>query len=205
MVLDENDERSRTASPGGAGLRDATIDAIWFGDSAPHDRRLELTSRGVRPMSRGSNVRGLATSTPDVLVFPGLINSHDHLEFNCYPLLGTPPYQDAVDWADDVQTHHAGTVRAIASVPVSLRIEWGLIKNLMCGVTAVSSHGLYPPGTFTQSPIEVISQYDFIHSVHHHSGWRRRLLAPWRPNPVVVHVAEGVSHLAREAGHSLLR
>ena len=33
------------------------------------------------------------------LVLPGLINAHDHLEFNLFPQLGRGPYPNAGEWA----------------------------------------------------------------------------------------------------------
>ena len=38
------------------------------------------------------------------VVLPGLINAHDHLEFNLFPALGHGPYPNATEWALDI--HH---------------------------------------------------------------------------------------------------
>src|SRR6516225_472100 len=36
------------------------------------------------------------------LLLPGLINSHDHLEFSLFPKLGRGPYCNAEHWARDI-------------------------------------------------------------------------------------------------------
>ena len=38
----------------------------------------------------------------EVIAFPGLTNSHDHLEFNLYPALGHKQYADYREWGDDI-------------------------------------------------------------------------------------------------------
>src|SRR5690349_3736252 len=35
-------------------------------------------------------------------LYPGLINSHDHLEMNLYPPMGKPPYSNYTEWANDI-------------------------------------------------------------------------------------------------------
>ena len=38
----------------------------------------------------------------DYLILPGLINAHDHLEFNLFPRLGNGPYPNYEEWANDI-------------------------------------------------------------------------------------------------------
>src|SRR5262245_49649267 len=68
------------------------------------------------------------------IAFPGLINSHDHLGFNCYPNLGSPPYNDFVAWSADVHRNFSEVVRQVEAVPHAIRVRVGILKNLLCGV-----------------------------------------------------------------------
>ena len=40
----------------------------------------------------------------DAIVFPGLINSHDHLDFNLFPQLGSSTFNNYSEWGK--QLHH---------------------------------------------------------------------------------------------------
>src|SRR5579871_2754842 len=74
------------------------------------------------------------------LVLPGLINAHDHLEFNLFPRLGRGPYQNASAWARDVYHPESAPVRDHRRVAKEVRLFWGGIKNLVSGVTTVCHH-----------------------------------------------------------------
>ena len=45
------------------------------------------------------------------LVLPGLINAHDHLEFNLFPQLGRGPYPNAGEWARDIYRPDRSPIR----------------------------------------------------------------------------------------------
>jgi cytosine/adenosine deaminase-related metal-dependent hydrolase len=137
------------------------------------------------------------------LVFPGLVNSHDHLEFDVYPPLGNGPYPDFLAWGEDIHRRDAETIRRIESVPRPARVRWGVLKNLLAGVTAVADHG----GTTDAGdvlPLRLLPGTS-IHSVARERHWRRRLLAPWHQTPFVAHVAEGVSPMAERDADVLTR
>src|SRR5882762_6855100 len=40
----------------------------------------------------------LAIDFKDHFLYPGFINSHDHLEMNLYPPMGKPPYNNYTEW-----------------------------------------------------------------------------------------------------------
>jgi len=65
-------------------------------------------------------------------LYRGLINSHDHLEMNLYPLMGKPPYNNYTEWARDIYRPHESPVKEIESVPVRYRLLWGGIKKPDC-------------------------------------------------------------------------
>jgi len=134
----------------------------------------------------------------DIIAFPGLVNSHDHLEFNCYAPTGLPPYADFVGWAMDVQAAREVLV-AVEQIPLGLRRRFGLLKNLLWGVTAVADHG-GPPGQ-PGDPIAVLTPYKDLHSPEF--GRKRSWLGG--SEPVVMHLAEGTNRSSRRRALDYLR
>src|SRR5688500_5713909 len=53
------------------------------------------------------------------LILPGLINAHDHLDFNLFPRLGRGPYSNAAAWARDIHRPRESPVREHLQVPLS--------------------------------------------------------------------------------------
>src|ERR1700759_2060852 len=70
----------------------------------------------------------------DAIIFPGLINSHDHLDFNLFPALGYNTYKNYTEWGAYIHKSYKEQIDSILKVPVALREEWGVYKNLLCGV-----------------------------------------------------------------------
>lgn len=128
----------------------------------------------------------------DSIVFPGLINSHDHLEFNLYPQLGHNIYEDYVEWGKDIHAKDKEIINAIEGIPVDLRLKFGVIKNLLSGITTVVHHGeseLLPVDT----PVSILKDITNIHSVRLGSKWKLKL--NWIKNlePYVIHIGEGIN------------
>ena len=99
-------------------------------------------------------------------VFPGLINAHDHLEFSLFPNLGNGPYQNAAEWARDIHENHAALIERHRKVPRPLRLWWGGIRNLLCGVTTVCHHNPMSPDLFDPGfPVRVVSDFGWAHSL----------------------------------------
>ena len=44
----------------------------------------------------------------NAVALPGFINSHDHLEFNSFPLLANRVYNNYTEWARDIQITEEG-------------------------------------------------------------------------------------------------
>src|ERR1019366_4544725 len=74
------------------------------------------------------------------LLLPGLINAHDHLEFNLFPRLGGGFWPNAQAWAAAVYSPDCSPVKEHRTVPRAVRLAWGGIRNLLCGVTTVAHH-----------------------------------------------------------------
>ena len=168
-------------------------DAQWLG---PDD--------GMPEAIRFSNERDLAIDMGPTIAFPGLVNSHEHLEFNCYPALGTPPYSDFLDWSAAVHRDHGALVADVECVPWMARVEVGLLKNLLSGVTSVVHHGRQLPEDPSR-PIRIISNFDIVHSPELDSRGPQEFLKGWRRRPIVAHLAEATTAASRRRALALLR
>src|SRR5579872_4079262 len=93
----------------------------------------------------GNSIENLHTDAEihfdDHIVFPGLINSHDHLDFNLFPKLGNRIYNNYVEWGEDIHKQNKSVIDSVLKVPKKLHIQWGIYKNLLNGVTTVVNHG----------------------------------------------------------------
>jgi cytosine/adenosine deaminase-related metal-dependent hydrolase len=126
----------------------------------------------------------------NAIVFPGLINSHDHLDFNLFPQLGTRIYNNYTEWGKDIHQTFKEQIAEVLEVPLLLRSEWGVYKNLLCGVTTVVNHG--EKLGMEDAPITVFEDTHCIHSVQFEKGWKIKLNNPFNANlPVNIHVGEG--------------
>src|ERR1700719_4353071 len=74
---------------------------------------------------------GIVLFLPGAIAFPGLINSHDHLDFNLYPRLGNTIYSNYTAWGRDIHSTNAFAIREVFTIPLELRTRWGLYKNLL--------------------------------------------------------------------------
>jgi cytosine/adenosine deaminase-related metal-dependent hydrolase len=143
-----------------------------------------------------ANGSGEGIDLGGALVFPGLINSHEHLDFNLFPRLGNGPYTNYRRWGPDIHANHASAIRAVLKVPQSLRTRWGLYKNLLNGFTTVVNHGERLPVDDTL--IRVFQDCRCLHSVGFEKGWILRLNMPLTGGrPVVLHVGEGTDAIAK--------
>lgn len=129
-------------------------------------------------------------------VFPGLINGHDHLEFNLYARLGTPPYRNAYDWGPDLHSKFGDEIRAIESIPRRLRFWWGAWKNLFSGVTTVVHHGAISVLHSWTLPVRIPRRLDMAHSLQFDEDLDRSLRKRKEHRPFMIHLAEGVDGIA---------
>ncbi len=128
----------------------------------------------------------------NAIAIPGLINSHDHLDFNLFPSLGNRCYQDYREWAQFIHHVYKIEIAEVLAVPDELRVQWGLYKNLLCGVTTVVNHGM--PLRCDGAMIDVFQNCQSLHSVGFEKFWQLKLNNPLRLRiPVAIHVGEGVN------------
>ncbi|MDB5393595.1 MAG: hypothetical protein JWM91_1101 [Rhodospirillales bacterium] len=157
---------------------------------AQFPNRLEWIGPAPPPPCLADIAQAHGSRLDETIAFPGLINSHDHLEFNCYAPTGTPPYRDFLEWSYDVQAAR-DMVERIEAIDRRMRAQLGLLKNLLWGVTAVADHGgTAIPGNHA---IAVLSPYKDLHSpeLEHPVKWLTGL------RPVVLHLAEGTTAESR--------
>ncbi|WP_413668494.1 amidohydrolase family protein [Mucilaginibacter sp. Mucisp86] len=140
----------------------------------------------------------------DAITFPGLINSHDHLDFNLFPQLGNQTYKSYTDWGKHIHRTYAEEISSILKIPVALRERWGIYKNLLCGVTTVVNHG--EKATINDPLITIFDNCQSIHSVQFEKNWRKRLNNPLKINqPAVIHTGEGTNAAAHAEIDDLIK
>jgi cytosine/adenosine deaminase-related metal-dependent hydrolase/ubiquinone/menaquinone biosynthesis C-methylase UbiE len=127
------------------------------------------------------------------LVFPGLVNAHDHLEFALFPRLGRSNYKNFLEWADDIHRPDASPVLEHRQVPREVRLWWGGIRNLLSGVTTVCHHNPYESAVFEDDFIvRVVREYGWAHSLPMDSEFAPKKQATPKGQPFLVHLGEGI-------------
>jgi cytosine/adenosine deaminase-related metal-dependent hydrolase len=128
----------------------------------------------------------------DAIAIPGLINSHDHLDFNCFSVLGNRKYDHYTEWGKHIHDIHKENIRAVLRIPKNLRVAWGMYKNLLAGVTTVVNHGR--PLHIEKPLIDIYQETQDLHSVAFEKNWQWKLNNPFllRRN-CVIHTGEGTS------------
>jgi cytosine/adenosine deaminase-related metal-dependent hydrolase len=126
------------------------------------------------------------------LVLPGLVNSHDHLEFALFPRLGRGPYNNFVEWADDIYCPGISPIREHRRVAREVRLWWGGIRNLLCGVTTVCHHNPYEAAVFENDfVIRVIREYGWAHSLPIDGSFASKKRKTPEGQPFLIHLGEG--------------
>jgi len=127
------------------------------------------------------------------LLLPGLTNSHDHLEFALFPNLGRGPYTNFEEWAKDIHQTEKDAIARQRLVPKDVRLWWGAIRNLLCGVTTVCHHNpLWPELLDDNFPVRVVKRFGWAHSLSLDSQLSDKFDATPKGIPFVLHVAEGL-------------
>jgi cytosine/adenosine deaminase-related metal-dependent hydrolase len=159
------------AEPINIRVTDEKIESVWPANNSGFNDHLQLTFENA-------------------IVFPGIINSHDHLDFNLFPQLGNRIYNNYTEWGAYIHSNYKEEIASITNIPLCLRTEWGMFKNLLCGVTTVVNHG--DRLNLKNDLVTVFEDTHCLHSVRFEKNWKLKLNNPLKINlPAVVHVGEG--------------
>ncbi len=140
----------------------------------------------------------------NAIAFPGLINSHDHLDFNLFPQIRNRIYKNYSEWGKDIHIKNKETINAVLKIPVHLRTQWGLYKNLLNGVTTVVNHGAKLK--ITDPVITVLQNYHSLHSIRFEKYWRLKLNNVFaKKQPYVIHAGEGTDEMAHKEIDTLIK
>jgi len=149
---------------------------------------IQIKNGKIRPVS-GPTADAIQLTFDNALIFPGLVNSHDHLDFNLFPQLGDRIYNNYTEWGTYIHENYKEEISAVLKVPLALRTSWGIYKNLLCGVTTVVNHG---ERLNISDGLINVEQCHSLHSVKFEKSWKIKLNNPLkRKLPVVIHVGEG--------------
>jgi len=137
------------------------------------------------------------------LIFPGLINAHDHLHVNSVPSLQEgAPFPNSYRWIEAFQKHFdQADVAAALSRPKALRLRHGALKNLLAGTTCVAHHDPWDAALDAADfPVALLRDYGWSYTL----GWpaygppvRESFLATPSERPWLIHLAEGTDATAR--------
>ena len=147
---------------------------------------------------------------PNSIAYPPLINSHDHLIGNWYPLAkANNPYDTVDKWVDEMQFTPSFLERnkiwkgngkfELLDERAELITLLGAYKNLFSGVHIVQDHISYQkPEYYTKFPIQVIEKYKQCHSMSMGNWWggksaSEEYLDTEGKMPFIIHLAEGTN------------
>jgi cytosine/adenosine deaminase-related metal-dependent hydrolase len=184
-----------------------------------NERIIAISDPAKSPHGSSTRPTGLSLSFNGAIVFPGLINSHDHLDFNLFPPLANRIYRNYSEWGPDIHKHNRKEIDAVLKIPQALRTQWGIYKNLLNGVTTVVNHGerlvtdlfSLDPGYGDESIhgdelINVFQDCHCLHSVGFEKNWKWKLNRPFTgTTPFVLHVGEGTDAAAGQEIDRLIR
>jgi len=159
----------------------------------------------IAGISDANPVQGISSITfTGTLALPGLINSHDHLDFNCFSVLGDSKYSNYTEWGQDIHKTYRKEIDLVLSIPHQLRISWGMYKNLIAGVTTVVNHGAIL--NIKNPLINIYQGTQNLHSVAFQKNWKWKLNNPfYKSKPCVIHTGEGCDKRSGDEIDALLR
>ena len=164
--------------------------------------RLPLPIRAGR-IGSSLAARAYRVDLRDHLIFPGMINAHEHLHVNTVPpLKAAAPFPNSYAWIAAFQAHfEEPAVIAALQVPKELRLQHGALKNLLAGTTCVAHHDPWHPALdATNFPVALLRDYGWSYAL----GWpdygppaQQSFAATPTDRPWLIHLAEGTDATAQ--------
>lgn len=143
-------------------------------------------------------------------LYPGLINSHDHLVGEWTPRVGrNRPYINAEEWQKDFldkenPCHDYVEKRTVMDENLNAIIWLGIYKNVFSGVTLVSDHFHYSDGfPIRDCPIRIVDNFTQCHSLYWGNFWggddcASEFKKAQGKMPFVIHIGEGIDEGTKE-------
>jgi cytosine/adenosine deaminase-related metal-dependent hydrolase len=137
------------------------------------------------------------------IVFPGLINGHDHLIDTSWTKLAERPFENWYEWLAEAKTNPV--YKDLQRLSVTDLYTIGMYKNIISGTTTVVDH--FPSEvskTFTNHPLTTLLEHFFLaHSVSKHQlQWGRSIIEQFANTrgvlPFILHIGEGKSSEIKE-------
>ncbi|HTM29343.1 MAG TPA: amidohydrolase family protein [Rhodanobacter sp.] len=157
----------------------------------------------LRQIGASLAARAYRVDLRDHLIFPGLINAHEHLHVNAVPPLPTTtPFPNSYAWIAAFRAHLAEpAVVAALRVPKALRLRHGALKNLLAGTTCVAHHDPWHPALDAPDfPVGLLREYGWSYAL----GWpdygppvQQSFAATPADRPWLIHLAEGTDATAQ--------
>jgi cytosine/adenosine deaminase-related metal-dependent hydrolase len=158
---------------------------------------------GAGRINASSAAGGYRIDLRDHLIFPGLINAHDHLQVNAVPPLpASDPFPNSYAWIEAFQAHFQDpAVLAALQVPKATRLRHGALKNLLAGATCVAHHDpWHAEFEAADFPVALLRDYGWSYAL----GWpgygppvQESFAATPADRPWLIHLAEGTDAVAR--------
>ena len=128
----------------------------------------------------------------DCFVFPGFINSHDHLSMALFPRSRGGDWPNVHDWREDVYRSEDPPFSTIRRITEEDCVLWGAYRNLLGGVTAVADVRPRPSEAENSGlPVKVLSGFVSGHSVEDPATVLKAFRSTNGIRPFLIHLAEG--------------
>lgn len=144
------------------------------------------------------------------IVFPGLINAHDHLVDTCWEGLGECPVENWYDWDSAVRS--SDDYKSMQKLSVTDLYILGMYKNILSGATTVVDH--FPSEvskTFSNHPLtSILEHLNLAHSVSTRQlHWGRNIGEEFKNSrgiiPFILHIGQGTAQEIKEELETLNR